>query len=250
MDFIATLDALRWISLAVAASLIGLAKAGLDGGALIAAPLIAALFGAKASSGILLGVLITADLVAVWSYRKAGSPTHLIRTLPWALAGILLGTLVGGAIPDRAFRSSMSALILLCASLMAVRELRGGRFTLPERWWVAAPLGLLAGFASMVGNVAGPIMGLFLLSSGLPKTAIVGTSVWFFCIVNLAKVPLHVFVWHTVTGGTLLADLIVAPITILATLFGVRLVRLIPEKPYRIFMIVIACIGGLYLGLR
>lgn len=250
MDFIASMDALRWISLSVAAALIGLAKAGLDGGALIAAPLIAALFGAKASSGILLGVLITADLIAVWSYRKAGSPIHLIRTLPWALAGIILGVFVGGAIPDRAFRTFMSALILLCAGLMAIRELHGGRFTLSEHWWVAAPLGLLAGFASMVGNVAGPIMGLFLLSSGLPKTAIVGTSVWFFCIVNLAKVPFHVFSWHTITPGTLLADLAVAPMAIAATLFGVRIVRLIPEKPYRIFMIVIASVGGLYLGLR
>jgi hypothetical protein len=59
-----------------------LAKAGLDGGALIAVPLLAALFGAKASSGLLLGVLITADLVAVVSYRKSASVAHLVRTLP------------------------------------------------------------------------------------------------------------------------------------------------------------------------
>jgi uncharacterized membrane protein YfcA len=102
----------------------------------------------------------------------------------------------------------------------------------------------------MVGNAAGPVMGLFLLSSGLAKSGIVGTSVWFFCIVNLAKVPFHIFAWKTIHAGTILADLVVAPIAIAATLFGVRIVRLIPEKPYRIFMIAVAFIGGLYLGLR
>jgi uncharacterized membrane protein YfcA len=157
---------------------------------------------------------------------------------------------VGGAIPDRAFRLIMSALILLSAGLMAVRELRGGSFKLSENWWAAAPLGLLAGFASMVGNAAGPVMGLYLLSSGLAKGGIIGTSVWFFCIINLTKVPFHVFSWHTIAAGTLLADLAVAPITVAATLIGVRVVRLIPEKPYRIFLIALALVGGLYLGLR
>ncbi len=250
MDFIASMDALRWAALAFSAVLIGFAKAGLDGGALIAVPLLAALFGAKASSGLLLGVLIVADLVAVWSYRKSASVAHLLRTLPWALAGILLGVLVGGAIPDRAFRLVMAALILLSAALMAVRELRGGRFTLSENWAAAAPLGLLAGFASMVGNAAGPVMGLYLLSSGLAKSGILGTSVWFFCIINLTKVPFHILSWRTITAGTLLADLAVAPIAVAATLVGVRIVRLIPEKPYRIFLIVLALVGGLYLGLR
>jgi uncharacterized membrane protein YfcA len=236
MHFLASMDMLRWVALVLSASLIGFAKAGLDGGALIAVPLLAA--------------LITADLVAVWSYRKAGSVAHLLRTLPWALAGILLGAYVGAYIPDRAFRTIMSTLILASVVLMAIRELRGGSFILPERWWIAAPLGLLAGFASMVGNTAGPVMGLYLLSSGLKKGGIVGTAVWFFCIVNLAKVPFHIFAWRTITAGTLLADLIVLPVTVIATLFGVRVVRLIPEKPYRIFMIAIALIGGLYLGLR
>ncbi|HCM26129.1 MAG TPA: hypothetical protein DIC34_06210 [Treponema sp.] len=250
MEFLSAMDLPRWMALAVSATLVGLTKAGFEGGSLLAVPLMAAIFGARSSSGLLLGVLMTADLVAVWNYRREGSLTHLLKTLPWAVAGIVAGALTGKYIDDRLFRTLMAVFILSSAVLMAWRELRGGRFVMTGRWWAAAPLGLLAGFSSMVGNAAGPVMGLYLLSSGLPKTRIVGTSVWFFFLANLVKLPFHVFVWKSFSGGTLLADLAVAPFAIGATFLGVRLVRLIPEKPYRIFLICASVAGGLYLALR
>jgi len=230
--------------------MVGLAKSGLEGGALIAIPFLAVSYGARASSGLLLGIMITADLVAVWHYKNDADLGHLKRLLPWAMIGLLLGVIVGGAIPERSFRTIMTSMILFSAVIMIARELYGKAWTFPEKWWAAAPLGLLAGFASMVGNAAGPVMGLYLLSSGLMKGNIVGTGVWFFFLVNLIKVPFHIFSWHTFTTGTLLADLVVVPVTILATVIGVRIVRLIPEKPYRLFLIVVAMVGGLYLGLR
>jgi len=250
MDFIASLDIVRWIALVFAAVLTGLTKAGLEGGTLIAVPILATLFGARASSGVLLGILMTADVVAVWNYRKDVSVKHLARTLPFAMAGILLGALVGGSIPDRVFRTVMASFILISAVLMAIRELRGGLFLLPEKWWASAPLGLLGGFSSMVGNAGGPIMGLYLLSSGLGKGKLVGTSVYLFFLFNLTKLPFHIFAWKTFTTGTLMADLIVLPVTLAATFIGVRLVRRIPEKPYRVFLIGMAGVAGLYLGLK
>ena len=247
MEFLASLSLPQWGALAAAAVLVGLTKAGLNGGTLIAVPILAALFGAKASTGVLLGIMMTADLVAVWNYRRDISPPHLRRTLPAALVGILLGVLVGKAIPEQAFRYTMAGLILVSVGLLALRELRRRAAVLPQHPLVTVPMGLLAGFASMVGNVAGSIMGLYFISSGLDKGNIIGTSVWFFFIVNLAKLPFHLFAWKTASLGTLLADLTVLPITVAATLFGIRIVRLIPEKPYRVFLIVVSAVGGLYL---
>lgn len=250
MDFLATLDPGRWAALTAAGLLIGIAKAGLDGGSLIAVPLLALTFGARLSSGLLLGIMLAADLVAVYSYRREVQPQHLIRLLPWAVGGTLLGAIVGGAISEQVFRMILSSGIILCCGLMAVRELRGGDWVLPNRWWSSAPLGLLAGFTSMVGNAAGPVMGLYLVSSGLKKTGIIGTSVYFFFLINLCKLPFHVFFWKTVTPGTLLADAIVAPLAVGATFLGVRLVRLIPERPYRIILISVSSVAGFYLLLR
>lgn len=250
MEFLASLSLAHWAALAAAAVLVGLTKAGLNGGTLIAVPLLASLFGARASTGILLGIMMCADVPAVWNYRRDISPPHLARTLPAALAGILLGVLVGGVIPETVFRRTMAGLILLSAALLTLRELRGRATVLPQHPLVTVPMGLLAGFASMVGNVAGSLMGLYFISSGLSKGSIIGTSVWFFFLVNLAKLPFHLFVWRTATLGTLLADLLVLPVTVAATLFGIRLVRLIPEKPYRLFLIAASAVGGIYLLAR
>jgi uncharacterized protein len=247
MEFVAGLTYMQWLAIALAAALIGLARAGLDGGPLLAVPLLAGLFGPRLASSIMLGIMLTGDLAALWKFRSHGSITHLARTLPYAVAGIFLGVVVGNRMPEDGFKAIVGILILASAVIMFGQDLRGGRFTLPERWYFAAPLGLLSGFASMLGNAGGPIMGLFLLSSGLGKTRLIGTMIWFFFIINMVKLPFHVLVWHTLTLSTLLVDLFVAPVVIAAVLGGAGLVKLIPEKPYRSFRLAIAAIGGAYL---
>jgi hypothetical protein len=247
MPFPVDLSIMHWAVLSFAAVLAGLARAGLDGGTLLAIPLLAAMLGARNSSSIMLGILLTADLGAIWKYRTLASPGHLLRTLPAALIGIIIGALVGHVIPEQAFRMAMSAFILTSAVLLASREARGASFILPERWYIAAPLGLLAGFSSMVGNAGGPMMSLFLLSSGLLKNRLIGTMVWFFFITNVFKLPLHVFMWRTFSLSTLLLALVTAPLSIGAAFGGARLVRLIPERPYRMFRIAVSAIGGVYL---
>jgi len=250
IDLITSFSMAQWLVFAVSAFLIGLTKAGLDGGALIAVPLMAAAFGGRYSSGLLLGVLMAADLPAIWNYRHDPSLPHLRRTLPWAVIGIGIGAVVGGSIPDKAFRIVMGSLIVVSAIIMAYREIADRRPMAGADWRVSVPLGMLAGFASMVGNAAGSIMGLFLLSSGLGKGNIIGTSVWFFFLLNLVKLPFHLFIWHTVSLPTLGADLLMIPLAIASTYLGIGLVRYIPEKPYRIFLVCAAAGGGLYLLLR
>ena len=250
MDFIASIDMTGWVALVFAAVMAGFTKAGLSGANIVSIPILAVIFGARESSGLLLGILMTADLVAISKYRKDGNFAHLRRLMPWSTAGVLLGALVGGMIPDRTFRTLMMLFILASAVIMVFRETRSGAWILPEKWWAAAPLGLLAGFSSMVGNSAGAVMGLYLLSSGLGKGHIVGTSAWFFFLINIVKLPFHIFSWHTLSPATLATDLIVAPVAVLSTILGVRVVKAIPEKPYRWFLIVVSVIGGLYLVIR
>ena len=247
MTLLTDLSLLQWLTIALAAVLVGSARAGLDGGPLIAIPLMAGVFGARLSSSIMLGIMLTADVAALFKYRSQGSPSHLIRTLPYAVSGIVLGAVVGSRMSEDGFRTAVSILILTSAALMLFQELKRGEFILPERWYYAAPLGLLSGFSSMVGNAGGPVMSLFLLSSGLLKNRLIGTMVWFFFIINTVKLPFHIFVWNTLSGPTLLIDLVVAPIAIASVFVSARLVQLIPEKPYRYFRLATVALGGAYL---
>ena len=58
-----------WIA-AGAAMLLGISKAGIKGISSVFVAAMAFVFGAKASTGILMPLLISADIVAVWYYQK------------------------------------------------------------------------------------------------------------------------------------------------------------------------------------
>jgi hypothetical protein len=121
---------------------------------------------------------------------------------------------------------------------MAYRELFHADIVVPRRLWIAAILGTVAGFSTMVGNAAGPLMSLYLLSMGLEKNQLIGTAAWFFFVVNVIKVPFHVLFWGTIAAETLFIDLLVVPVIVGGVFLGLWLVRRIPEKAYRYFIIV------------
>ena len=228
----------EWALIALSATLIGLNKAGLNGAAMLSIPITVGVFGAQASVGIVLPMLIVGDVVAVIYYREHADWATVLRLLPWTLVGIVAGTFVGDSIPESAFRALIAALLLFSLAMLALREFGGASFHIPRRWWTAALLGALAGFTSMVGNAAGPLMAMYLLAMGLTKNRFIGTGAWFFFAGNLAKVPFHVIFWKTITPQTLLINLAIAPAIILGAVAGLFLVRHIPERPYRILILV------------
>jgi uncharacterized membrane protein YfcA len=94
----------------------------------------------------------------------------------------------------------------------------------------------------MVGNAAGPITTLYLLSMGLSKNQFIGTGAWFFFVVNVLKVPLHIIFWETISVETLAVNAFAIPIIVAGGFLGLWLVRYIKERPYRIFILVITAV--------
>lgn len=233
------LSAPEWILVGISALLVGAQKTGIYGVGMIAIPTMAAIFGGRPSAGILLPILIVGDIAAVAYYRRHGDVGALVRLLPWAFAGIGIGVLVGAGIPDRSFRIIMAVVVLVSLVLIVLRERFFREVKVPRKWWFAAPLGLVGGFATMIGNAAGPVMALYLLALQVPKNAYIGTAAWFFLIVNVVKVPFHAAVWGTIDLSTLLVAAVAAPVVLVGGLVGIRVVKHIPERPFRIFVIVV-----------
>lgn len=242
MSLVQTLGPLEWALIALSGLLIGMNKAGLMGTATAAIPIMAGIFGAQPSVGIILPMLITADVVAVAYYRRHADWGIVLRLLPWALVGVGVGVVVGDLIPASAFRTLLAVVVLVGLALLAYKEILHRDVDIPERWWISAILGLLAGFATMVGNAAGPITTLYLLSMGLSKNQFIGTGAWFFFVVNVLKVPLHVIFWGTITVETLAVNLFAVPVIIVGGFLGLWLVRFIKERPYRVFILVITAV--------
>ncbi|MEQ8473000.1 MAG: sulfite exporter TauE/SafE family protein [Marinoscillum sp.] len=218
------------------ALLIGMAKTGIHGTGMAAVPLLALVFGGKLSSGIMLPILCIADVFAVFYYHRHTKWAHLIKLFPWAAGGVIIGTYVGENINDEIFRIIMGVIIFVSLGIMIWQE-RSKNKHIPEGLWFAALLGVLGGFTTMVGNLAGSVMALYLLTMRLPKNEYIGTAAWFFMILNWFKIPFHVFAWETITLDSFLLDLTTIPAVAIGAFLGVSVVKKIPEHFYRWFII-------------
>lgn len=232
--------------LLVCGILIGMAKTGISGLGLMVVPILANAFGGRYSVGLLLPILIFADVFAVSYYNRHASWKHIVRLIPWALAGIVGATFVGRNISDTGFNRMLAALVIAGIGILIWQDLRK-KGNIPTSPWFAAILGLLGGFSTMMGNAAGPVMALYLLSMRLPKNAFIGTAAWFFFMVNLAKVPFHIWVWKTITPESFMLDLVAIPAIALGAVLGIWLVKLLPERFYRLLVIVTTVLSAILL---
>ena len=238
---------MQWVLLGISGLLIGMSKTGISGVGLMVVPLLANAFGGRPSVGLLLPILIFADIFAVTWYNRHARWKYIIRLLPWAFAGIILATLVGKSISDQTFNRLLAGLIIGGIAILVWRDIRSDKLKIPQSRWFAGGLGLMGGFATMIGNAAGPVMALYLLSMRLPKNSYIGTGAWFFFIVNLSKVPLHIWSWKTISLNSFMLDVMVIPAVAAGAFLGIWLVRLLPEKYYRLLVIVTTLLSALLL---
>lgn len=224
----------------------GMSKTGVHGAGMLAVPLLANVFGGQSSSGVLLPMLVMADVLGVWYYHRHASWSHLKILFPWAALGVILGTIVGKYIDDKIFKIIMAVIILGSVVVMLWLE-RAHREDVPRQKGFAVTTGILGGFTSMVGNLAGTVMAVYLLSIRLPKNVFIGTTAWFFMVTNWFKVPFHVFVWKTITLNTFLFDLLALPFIILGAYFGITIVQRLSEQMYRWFIIFMTIVAAVFM---
>ena len=203
-----------------AALLVGLSKTGVPGVSLPAILLDGQAFpGAeKMSVAAIMPILLLGDCFAVGYYRQHAQWKRLWSLFPYVLVGMIPGwsrTAVGRrpAVPAGARLDGVGSAGL---GTWPARSRLGphSRAVVVHR-----SVGVLAGFGTTVGNAAGPVMSIFLISQGMQKEQFMGTWAWFFLIVNLTKVPLllslELFSVNMVTPDMLWFDLCVLPLVVL-----------------------------------
>jgi len=247
-EFLASFDLgiWEWGLVLLCAVLIGMSKTGLSGIGLMVVPILAKVFGGRPSVGMLLPILIFADVFAVSYYNRHAEWKYVLKLLPWALLGILAGAWIGKIMTDDLFSRILAGLVIFGIGLMLWQDIRK-KIEIPDFWWFSLVLGLLGGFSSMIGNAAGPVMALYLLSMRLPKNQFIGTAAWFFFIINLIKVPFHVAVWETITWHSFLFDILMIPAVAIGAFLGIWLVKFFPERAYRIFIIATTLLAAILL---
>ncbi len=181
------LSTITLIYFAVAAFIVGFTKTSVGGMGILAVLLMALAFPGKASPGILLPMLIIADIFAVIYYRRSCQWNVIIKIFPLTAIGVFIGYFLVDIIAQDVFEKSLGILILAMLTLSFVLEKYGNRLSNSKIF--IGITGIAAGIATMMGNAAGPIFGIYLLQMGLPKKQFVGTRSWFFLLINIFKLP-------------------------------------------------------------
>ncbi len=238
---------LQWLLFFVCAIFIGMSKVGVPGVSLIVVPILAIIFGGKASTGVLLPMLMMADIFGVSYYHRHAEWKYLWKLIPWAFIGVGIALWVGEVVNDEWFKNIISILVFICIGLMLWKDRNKNKNIFPDTWWFAATMGVLGGFATMIGNVAGPIFAIYLLAMHLPKNSFIGTGAWFFLIINFTKFPLHIFIWKTISWHTLTLDLLLLPGIAMGAFLGVWLVKKFSDQLYRTFVFIITALSAFLL---
>lgn len=231
----------------VAAIIIGFSKTGIQGATIPAVALVAIIFGGKASSGIMLPMLMFGDLIAIYQYGKQGKFSDVLKLLPATVVGIVLGAITGNYLDDRQFKMLMGIIVMVCLALLIHREVTKRVLRVPDHPVLHLGVGAISGFSSMVGNAAGPIFNVYLLTQELTKNTMIGTTAWFFFLMNLIKLPFHIFMWGTITWSTFRYTLIMIPFLALGAVLGIKLVRKINEVWYKRIIMLMTAVAALRL---
>lgn len=226
--------------------LLGMSKSGIKGIGIIIVVIMAFVFGEKASTGVLVPMLICADIFAVVYYNQHAQ-WHIVKKLiPWMIVGVLVGVWVGNDISELIFKRLMAIIIIASVLIMIYTERRKSE-TVPDNKWFSAGTGFMAGFTTMIGNLAGPVANIYFLAMRFPKNEFIGTAAWLFFIINVFKLPFHVFVWGTVTKETLVLDSVLIPVVIGGFFLGTYIVKFVSNVNYRRFILIVTAVGGVIL---
>ena len=236
----------QYVVAILCAFIFGISKAGIKGIAIVAVPLMAIAFGGKASTGIVLPLLMMGDIFAVWYYNRHTQWKYLRQLLPWVFIGVIIGVYVGNELPEQIFKRFMGVVIAISVLTLIWWDRRKGE-DVPTNRWFAILMGLAVGFTTMVGNLAGAFANLFFLALRLPKNNFIGTTAWLFFIVNWFKVPFHIWVWGTITWESFQLNLWLLPGILVGLFVGVKLVKRIKEHWYRQLILWMTLLGALLL---
>lgn len=225
-----------WVLAAAGAFCVGFAKSGIPGFGLLFVAVFAAVFNAKQSTGLVLPMLILGDLLAIRNYRAHTQWSVVLRLLPWTVCGIGLGWWSLQHIQsNRTMQVLIGCILLSMIVLHFVRrwlQNRSGGAGAPPAaaaWPTDAASGGMIGFATMTANAAGPVTTLYFIARGLPKYEFLGTAAWFYCIVNLIKVPFSVNL-GLINSSSLRINATLAVFVLLGAWFGTWVVKRVNQK--------------------
>lgn len=237
-----------WMVAALAVLMTGISKVGL-GGALggLAVPMMSIWLPPRDAVAIVLPLLIATDLVGIRAWKGQAEWSDLQLLVPAAILGIVAGTLAFGLMSDALVKTLVGLIaVLFAVDRMIRRTVRLQADGATHGKWLGILCGATSGFTSTLAHAGGPPVILYLLSRELPRRTFVATSVYFFTLINLAKLPFYLGL-GIFTRETLMISAIFLPLVPIGVWCGLRVLARIRERPFFLLATVALGLSGLKL---
>jgi len=213
--------------------LLGISKSGFGAGlGSLAVPMMALSVTVPQAAAILMPVLFVMDVLGMAAFRKDLDKRLLRFMLPFALCGILIGTLLFKYLDAHLVAGIVGVFTLLfLAQRLLFPPKPGGA---PPPRWLGALLLTTSGFTSFIAHAGGPPLNAYVIPLKLKPVGFTGTMAFLFFFVNMAKwVP---YAWLGLLDMRNFAtSLVLLPLAPLGVWMGVRIARRIePALFYRL----------------
>ena len=261
------MEPLTYLAVAVAAVLFGIDKSLASGAGLLSIATLTAVMPAHQATGLTLLMAICADWSAIWAYRGNVSVKSLVRLLPFVVAGIVGGIVFLYTAGDMQMRRTIGIILGVFVAMYFISQARkrlgkdDGNAEAPQRatssaqadqsngssarllsWVKRIVCGVLAGFTTMVANAAGPVTAIFFLSENLPVMRFLGTTAWFYFIVNLIKLPISIHL-GMITWQGFLSMAWTIPLIIVTVFIGRAIAKRVNQETFTKLIYVLAVVA-------
>jgi uncharacterized protein len=208
--------------------MLGLSKGGFSGVGMVSTPLLALTMPPLQAAAILLPIILLQDAMSVWIYRKQWDAWNLKVLMSGAVFGVGAAWLFAAYVSDAGI---MLAVGLIGLALVGYAWLGPAPPKIPRKpiAAVGTVCGGVAAFTSTLIQIGAPPYYVFVLPQRLDKMIYVGTTIWFFAMVNVLKITPYFALGQFSTAG-LWTSVVLFPLAIASNFFGVWLVRVTPTE--------------------
>ena len=186
--------ALIILVIAVVAFLIGLSKGGLGGTAgALATPMMALVMPADKVIGLVLPILMLADIFAVGLHWGRWNRKLVLLLIPGSIVGVIIGTVLITNAPTETLRTLLGVIVLIFAIYKILEQRILRTLVYKSRDWHGLVAGTVTGFSSALAHTGGPPVSIYLLMQDVTPRVFIATSALFFLILNWIKVPFYLY---------------------------------------------------------
>lgn len=241
-------------SVAFGVVIYGFSKTAMPVAGMVGSALLAAALGPTIASGFVVPLLVVGDLFALNLYRQHADWKLIRRLIPGVLGGFVLTAVMFVYLPTSVLTRTLGVLLLVTAALEAWRirnEHRLGALvdvTQSEMTSKAgtAFFGTLTGVTTMAANAGGAAMTLYLVKMRVPILTFMGTSTWFFFILNVIKVP-FVVALGLLTWDSLVVSAYFLPALVAGVFIGRWAIKRMKKRTFVWVGLALSSVGALWL---